>query len=206
MPRRVSAFPQGREAVPAVRECRAHSGLQLGSSKALRADVRAAAFVEGAGGQAEAADSDEGALQILLFGSSLAESGVSACCAGQAVSLNSLAGMEDTMAMVPHTVCRLIHLQSGVVQFSEHTDGRGSAQHPLRAEGGEQAASLQSTHSLLLCRLTPFLHVLVQGGWASLGVLGLLWACTNYTGKPQASVHVSTWPHVHHMARRLSDM
>ena len=23
----------------------------------------------------------------------------------------------------------------------------------------------------------------VQGGWATLGVLGLLWGCTNYTGK-----------------------
>ena len=24
---------------------------------------------------------------------------------------------------------------------------------------------------------------LLQGGWATLGVLGLLWGCTNYTGK-----------------------
>ena len=52
--------------MPAARECRTHSGLQLGS-KGLRADFRAAAFVEGAGGQAEAADSDEGMLQILLW-------------------------------------------------------------------------------------------------------------------------------------------
>ncbi len=61
LPGRVSAFSQGRGPVPAVRECRTHSGLQLGSNKGLRADVRAAAFVEGAGGQAEATDCDEGA-------------------------------------------------------------------------------------------------------------------------------------------------
>ena len=27
----------------------------------------------------------------------------------------------------------------------------------------------------------------VQGGWATLGVLGLLWGCTNYTGKVRNS-------------------
>jgi hypothetical protein len=27
----------------------------------------------------------------------------------------------------------------------------------------------------------------VQGGWATLGVLGLLWGCTNYTGKVKTS-------------------
>ena len=44
----------------------------------------------------------------------------------------------------------------------------------------------------LMCCLTQFdHHPFVQGGWASLGVLGLLWACTNYTGKPHAFVHGS---------------
>ena len=46
LPGRVSALSQGRGPVPAARECRTHSGLQLGSNKELRA---------------EATDCDEGA-------------------------------------------------------------------------------------------------------------------------------------------------
>lgn len=42
-------------------------------------------------------------------------------------------------------------------------------------------ASFQQT-SLRLCMRLTYVHA-SQGGWATLGVLGLLWICTNYTGK-----------------------
>eukprot|EP00891_Asterochloris_glomerata_P004338 jgi/Astpho2/4338/Aster-07427 len=62
-------------------------------------------------------------------------------------------------------------------------------------------ALFNSVNILMGVGLLSIPYALKEGGWASLGVLGLLWACTNYTGKPQAFVHVvhtahmcPTWP------------
>jgi len=63
--------------------------------------------------------------------------------------------------------------------------------------GSKQSISAdpQMLYSFLssIVLLTPVCHILammlsyVQGGWATLGVLGLLWGCTNYTGKVRKS-------------------
>ncbi len=97
-------------------------------------------------------------------------------------------------------------IPTGFVQFCQHYAGSWYAVHPICTEGGEQSADLDTWQqaskrsirvdakmlylflsSIVL--LLPGGHELavtlcyVQGGWATLGVLGLLWGCTNYTGK-----------------------
>lgn len=97
-------------------------------------------------------------------------------------------------------------IPTGFVQFCQHYAGSWYAIHPICTEGGEQSADLdiwqqarkqlKSADAKMLyiffssiVLLLPGGHELavtlcyVQGGWATLGVLGLLWGCTNYTGK-----------------------
>ncbi len=100
-------------------------------------------------------------------------------------------------------------IPTGFIQFCQYYAGSWYAVHPICTEGGEQSANLdtwqQSSRSIrvdakmLYLFLSSIVLLLqgghrlamtlcyVQGGWATLGVLGLLWGCTNYTGKVRNS-------------------
>ncbi|DBA74354.1 TPA: hypothetical protein ACH3X1_011127 [Trebouxia sp. C0004] len=76
------------------------------------------------------------------------------------------------------------HRQRALLQESLLESAPSPSQTNTEAGGSSfQQALFNSVNIMLGVGMLSIPYALKEGGWATLGVLGLLWGCTNYTGK-----------------------